>query len=464
MGKVISCCIMCLTGLALNAATYRVQDYDSFNKAQQLAAPGDSLIWQNGTYQNVVLDILKNRLFFYAEEPGGVVFSGRSSITIFSDSVLISGFQFKDGNTEGDILKVAGSHVTIEHLNFSKFSSHYYLNILPGAQYNQVRNCNFEKKPEDRTTSVFQIQAHPELPGYHHVSHCSFQDFSAPPDAGGDYGIEALRIGYSFQSHFVGRNIVEYCYFTKCNGDGEIISSKARENIYRYNTFADNNESHFTLRHGSDNVVYSNFFLRGAGIRIKEGQNHMVYNNYFQTGRWFSVRLMNHPADPLDNIIIANNSFASSGPILGGRNGDHQPKNVALVNNLFIDPSEKLFEGFTGMEFLSGNESNVPTGVNGIKMNAKIDFMVNTDGLIQLQKLQKGRGYGKRSLEILDIPSLDDDPQLQLDIMKQNRPEKMTAGCYEPSGSVVLRPYATTENTGPVYLKSTSGNSERGSE
>lgn len=295
----------------LSATQIHVQDYDTFNKAQQQAQSGDSLVWRNGIYENVVLDVMKNGIFILAEEEGEVMFTGQSAFTLFGDSIRLIGFRFEDGYTQGDILKVAGKFNELEGLNFSNYRSHYYLNILPSAQYTKVVRCNFEKKPQLPETSVVQVQVHETMPGYHLIQYCSFLDHTAPLNAGGDYGIEALRIGYSYQSKFISRTVVEYCYFGRCMGDGEIISSKAREIIYRYNTFEDNGPSHFTLRHGSDNVVYSNFFIGGAGIRVKEGQNHMIYNNYFNTGDWFSIKLMNHKADPLQNIKIVHNSFST---------------------------------------------------------------------------------------------------------------------------------------------------------
>jgi len=429
-----------------NAAVFPVKSFDNFNKAQQQAVSGDSIVWQSGTYSDVILDILTNGIILTPEKPGSVVFTGQSSINLFADSILLTGFQFVDGSTKGDVLKVSGSYNRLKNLNFSNYESHYYLNILPGSQYNQVIRCNFEKKPETSTTSVLEIQVHPTVPGYHLVQYCSFMNHTAPPGAGGDYGIEALRIGYSFQSKFISRVIVEYCYFTKCKGDGEIISSKARENIFRYNTFENNDESHFTLRHGSDNAVYGNFFLGGAGIRIKEGQNQMVYNNYFQTGEWFAINLMNHKADPLENMIIAHNTFVSSGPILLGEKGDHKPAKVVLVNNLFLDPKASIISDPTGDEFFSGNTlnqsaKNLPEGFDRIKFK---------EG--ETTALQKY--YNSDYPELLDIPTLDDDPNIELDVMKQSRTNNPAqfVGCFIPNKQVEMKPYVTVENTGPDYI------------
>ena len=437
------------------AAVFPVKSFDNFNKAQQRAVKGDSIVWQSGTYSDVNLDILTSGLIFCSEEPGSVIFTGQSGMNLFADSVLLTGFQFMDGNTKGDILKVSGSYNVMENLNFSNYESHYYLNILPGSQYNQVVRCNFEKKPETSTTSVLEIQVHPTVPGYHLVQYCSFKNHTAPPGAGGDYGIEALRIGYSFQSKFISRTIVEYCYFTKCKGDGEIISSKARENIFRYNTFENNDESHFTLRHGSDNAVYGNFFLEGAGIRIKEGQNQMVYNNYFNTGEWFAINLMNHRADPLENIIVAHNTFVNSGPILLGGRGEYQPEKVTMVNNLFLDPAASIISDPTGDEFFSGNAlnesaKNLPEGFDRIELKVE----KNSFGLHQPEEageLQKF--YSSDYPELLDIPTLDDDPFIEMDILRQTRSSDKAqfVGCFVPGESAELKPYATAENTGPDY-------------
>jgi hypothetical protein len=57
--------------------------------------------------------------------------------------------------------------------------------------------------------------------------------------------------------------------------------------------------------------------------------------------------------------------------------------------------------------------------------------------------------------QILDIPVLDDDPEIRLDIIQQKRPANLTKrsiGCAEYSGKIKVKPYVTAENTGPGYL------------
>ncbi len=446
-----------MTPLPVKKSSYLVDDRHGFLTALDSAEAGDSIIWKNGTYRDVILHIDKPGVAIVAQDPGKVVFTGRIEIKLSADYLMLSGIQFINGSTEEDVLQVTGKHIVLDNLNFSNLKCHYYLNILPAARYALVTHCNFERKPQVPNTSVVQVQVHQSHPGYHRIRYCSFKNHTAPKDAGGDYGIEALRIGYSYQSTFVSRTIVEYCYFTKCNGDGEIISSKARENVYRSNTFENNGDSHFTLRHGKDNVVYGNFFVGGAGLRIKEGQNQMVYNNYFNTGNKFAIRLMNHDADPLDSIVIAHNTFVHSGPIRCGSSGHFPPSSVSIFGNLFHRPSHELIVEPSGKESFIGNCTTVtdhnipPTGFSV----ADLVFDTNQAGYDQLIKINSLLPQTESlPIVLLDIPKLDDDPAIKLDIMQQDRSQMSVEvpGCYVPNQDLTMAPYATVTNTGPSYL------------
>lgn len=439
----------------LQATNFPVKSLPEYLSAEAKAKPGDTITWNSGTFQDINWIISKDGLVIKAAQSGATIFTGSSKVEIKASRVTFSGFQFIGGKTDGDVCKVSGRNNLIEQLNFSDYRCNYYLNVATTAQHNTIRYCNFEKKPEDKQSSVVQIQVDEKQPGYHVVSHCSFKNHTAPPNAGGDYGIEALRIGYSYQAKFISRTIVEYCYFYRCNGDGEVISSKARENIYRYNTFADNGESHFTLRHGSDNVVYGNFFLNGAGLRIKEGQNQMVYNNYFQTGKYWTIKLENYKADPLKNIVIAHNTFANSGSMRLGGKGDFPPADVQIANNFFYKSTALVVDDLTGKETFSGNA--LQENLYGFYAPSS-PVLVNSAGLIQpVKRISEGKNYSPVSM--LDIPELNDDAQLLLDIAGNKRSGKVkSAGCFEPSGKAKeAKPYATAQNTGPDYLLKNTG-------
>lgn len=439
----------------VKATVYPVKSLTDYLICEDKATSGDTILWNSGTFQDIDWVISKDGLNIRTEQPGATIFSGNSKVEIKASGITFSGFQFVGGKADGDVCKISGSQNLIEQLNFSDYHSNYYLNVTPAAQHITIRYCNFERKPEDKQSSVVQIQVDEKQPGYHVVSHCSFKNHTAPPNAGGDYGIEALRIGYSYQAKLISRTIVEYCYFYRCNGDGEVISSKARENVYRFNTFDNNGESHFTLRHGKDNVVYSNFFLRGAGLRIKEGQNQMVYNNYFETGNYWTIKLENYKVDPLKNIVIAHNTFVNSGSMKLGGKGDFQPSDVLLANNLFVQPTAPVLDDLTGKESFAGNAIQGPENPNqtGFYETSTV-LKRNKKGFFQPDK--KISAVKESSFaQILDIPEINDDPKIDFDIEGNKRPAKTkSAGCYEPSKrAFAVEPYATAKNTGPEYLR-----------
>jgi len=77
------------------------------------------------------------------------------------------------------------------------------------------------------------------------------------------------------------------------------------------------------------------------------------------------------------------------------------------------------------------------------------------NGWLQPQLPVTGGVSSLNEIRILDIPELDDDPQISLDIAGNKRPaENKSAGCFEPSNnSNPAKPYATSLNTGPSYLQ-----------
>jgi len=125
---------------------------------------------------------------------------------------------------------------------------------------------------------------------------------------------------------------------------------------------------------------------------------------------------------------------------------DYQPEKVVLVNNLFLDPTNSIISDPTGKESLAGNVlnqsvKNLPNGFDRIKHKAG-----------ETKALQKF--YSSDYPKLLDIPTLDDDPSLELDVMKQSRTNTTAqfVGCFIPNKQVEMKPYATAENTGPVYI------------
>jgi hypothetical protein len=152
------------------------------------------------------ITVSQDGLTISAQTPGAVIFGGASKVSLKADSTIFTGFQFIDGDISGIVIKVSGSKNQISDLNFSGYSAEKYINIEPGAQYNDISYCNFEDKPESAPIgNLVGVLPDPEIPGYNRIRFCSFKNLPGP---GGDYGNEPIRIGVGAKSDFISRTII----------------------------------------------------------------------------------------------------------------------------------------------------------------------------------------------------------------------------------------------------------------
>lgn len=461
----ISLLFSVLLSTNLRAEVFHVSSQQEFDRAHDNSSENDSIIWRSGTYSNIFMEIEKDGLFIVAEDLGSVIFTGASRVEMKGDYITLEGFQFLDGNIgTRDVVNIRGSHIVFTQINIRAYTCYKYLRVREESQFVEITYCNFENRLNLDDQNILSILVDENTPGYHKIQYCSFKNFDG---TGNDLGIEPIRIGLSTQADHISRSLVEYCYFTQCNGDGEIISSKASQNVYRYNTFENNPLAELVLRHGSEAIVYGNFFLNGkGGVRVREGQNHYIYNNYFYELDDRAIFLQNRDSDPLDNINIAFNTIIDCSEVILGGDGNHKPTNVTFANNLFANPNDDLFEEATGTETWI---NNIAFGDLGISL--PVSGMTRTNPL--LEKNSEGFfGLAQNSPAInaaqkgyVPLPQFEGmdaiDTDISLDLMKQNRPasvEEKDLGSNEYPHEVLIRPMAMEENTGPSYNTSTTTN------
>ena len=450
---------MFLFASTLRATTIYVSSQQEFTVAHDNAATNDSIIWRTGTYPNIYMNIIKDHLYISSETLGGTIFNGESRVEIRGDYITFSGFQFLEGNIgTRDVISIRGSHILCTQINITAYRSYKYLRVRESSQYVDITYCNFENRLNLDDQNILSILVHETNPGYHKIQWCSFRNFDG---TGNDLGIEPIRIGLSTQANRISRTLVEYCYFTQCNGDGEIISSKATQNVYRFNTFKDNPLAELVLRHGSQAIVYGNFFLSGkGGIRVREGQNHYIYNNYFYDLWDRTIFLQNEASDPLEAINIAFNTIVNSAEVrLGGDGDSHPPENVIFANNIFADPLEPVFRNATGTETWLGNMIEGSLGIsspsNGIT-NANVQLIENNKGYFGLSPNSPAINTAITGFTLLpEFEGIAEiDSEISFDLMRQNRPTTVAEkdlGCNEYPHEVLIQPIATEDNTGPSY-------------
>lgn len=439
---------------------YAVSSQAEFDHALDNVSSGETITWYSGIYSDVFMDITVDDITITAETSGEVIMTGASKVEIDGDDVTFSGFQYVGGNIGTDhVFRLYGSHIDVSDINIQNYTCYKYLNIDDDAQYATVSYSNFENRINLDDQNILSILVDEVNPGYHTIRYCSFKNFDG---TGNDGGIEPIRIGVSSTSEYNSRSIIEYCYFSNCDGDGEIISNKAGQNVMRYNTFENNSLAELVLRHGSEAYVYGNFFLHNkGGIRVREGQNHYIFNNYFADLSDRAIYLQNEPSDPLDDINIYFNTVINSGEVrLGGDGGSDNPTNVTLANNLFSLPDDDLFQDETGNETWISNLSNGSIGITrpttGLTDSDPL-LSENVDGYYQLTS--SSPAIDAADLTNFNIPSIDGldiDEDILLDAMARARTASDASkdiGAMEYAENLTVHPLAEETNTGPSYLQ-----------
>lgn len=450
------------------AENFLVASQTEFNSAQNSAVSGDIIEWESGTYANITLNITKNNLTVRAQIAGEVIFNGNSKMNITGDNLIVSGFQFIGGNIgTSNVITIEAENLNINNINIDNYTCYKYLIVDENALNVDISYCNFENRANYADQNILSILVDDTNPGYHKVRHCSFKNFSAYGADIGDAGVEPIRIGVSTQRTFISRSIVEYCYFTQCNGDGEIVSNKARQNVYRYNTFENNPNSEFVLRHGSENIVYGNFFLNGmGGVRIREGKDHFIYNNYFSglTSRtiYLSDSDGDSAADRLDRITIAFNTFVNSEELRLDRANNNLTTNITLANNIFAQPIDDHFRDATGNELWLGNIVLGSLGITQPSSGITItnpQLTINSEGYYGIASNSPAiNGAQSGFTAIPSYTGLVFDNDINLDLMQETRPSTMALkdiGSLEYPHTAIIKPFATEDNTGPLYLMET---------
>jgi hypothetical protein len=451
--------------LHTNAVTITVNSVITLQTAINNANTGDTLMLSNGTYLNNTLTIGKSNVVIKAQTNGGVYLNGTNTISITSNNVVFSGFQFTSGTIAGNVILVSGNNNTLSQLNFNGYDAGHMIQI--SGQYNLVVFSNFQNKPaalplvtHGGTGDMVQIIPNAVTPGYNTIRYCSFQKM---PGFGGDYGNECIRIGDGIYSTFISRTIVEYCYFEDTgNGDSEAISVKSKENCLRFNTMKNNQNAMFSFRNGDNNVAYGNFFINAGGIKVKEANNIYCYNNYFDNAGISTVTdavtfiyYTANTTNVLNNINFIHNTFYNCGFIdLGGVGAT----NNTWANNIFQKASGNIFKNANASTSWAGN---MYQGTLGISISSGISntnplLSSNSDGYQGLSSSSPAINAANASYPaILDIPVIDDDPTLAYDISGQSRPSTLTlkdVGCdeYSPTNGP-NHPLILTE-VGPSYL------------
>ncbi|MBE5034433.1 polysaccharide lyase 6 family protein [Gallalistipes aquisgranensis] len=300
---------------------------------------GDVVIWKDGTYdaQQIVLTgqgTAGDPIVFRAETPGGVCFTGASSLAVDGSGICVSGFRWQDPEPAGEHLicfrsgslscrledcAVDGSGTLPDAENGTKWVSLY-------GSGHTVTHCDFENKRNMGALMVVWLEE--GVTAGHTISYNRFTRPETIYDETDEPANEqeTIRIGDSAHSMQEAHCIVEHNYFYRCNGEAqEIVSNKSCRNTYRGNGFFESKGT-LTLRHGNDCTVSGNYFLGNdiedtGGVRII-GEGHTVENNRFER---------------LNSVGYKAALCLVRGEENPSLSGYFQVRNAVVRNNVFVD-------------------------------------------------------------------------------------------------------------------------------
>lgn len=266
-----------------------VSNLAELNRALGAAVSGDTIVMADGTWQDAVIGLTApGPLTLRAQTPGKVLLTGRSSLSLNSPHLTVSGLTFTDGQAPDgaqSVITFNSDHgrvtdTAVVDFNPAEPQTAYYWIYFKGGHnrldHSLLRGKNHQEPVvgNDRGLAA----------KYNAVDHTRFADV---PNVGRN-GMEALRIwGYGQWGELGTQEgayfTIEHNLFEHVDGDDEIISLKSNHNTVRFNTIKQSSGG-LVLRYGNHNTVENNVILgerhpASEGIRVS-GNSHTVRGNY----------------------------------------------------------------------------------------------------------------------------------------------------------------------------------------
>ena len=303
--------------------------------------PGDKVLLQDGIYKDINLNInckgtLKNRITIKALNPGKVVITGNSSISLEGDYTTFANAIFKDGGKKNSIsLKGNGNRLTGCDISFNNSDGPV---LMMSMKNNRIDHCIFHDF--NKSERWIQKDSGSKSEDYILFDHNIVKNRPKGKDSNG-YETIQLR---NDDNMIASKTIILNNYFEKCDGELEMISVKSSENIIHQNTIK-TVKATVTLRHGRGTIISSNKFLQdnideSGGIRII-GADHIIYNNL----------LKDINGGTTTNCALSISNGGNSKPSY------QQVKNLKVIKNVLINNECDIALG------LSSKGKLVPTDV-----------------------------------------------------------------------------------------------------
>ena len=427
---------LALVSCAEDGAGNLVTTIEQFDSVVATLQPGDEVVLANGTWNDVELKfkakgLPDNPIQLRAEEPGKVIITGQSNLSLSGEHLIVSGLVFKDGFTPTS--EVISFRTSKEELannsrvtntvidNFSNPERHdtdLWVGLY--GKNNRFDHNSLLNKGNRGVTVAVRMNTEASRENGHIIEY----NYFGPRQTLGSNGGETLRIGTSHYSREFSNSVVQYNYFDRTSGELEIISSKSCGNEFRGNVFFES-QGTLTMRHGHYTLVEGNYFLGNrkpntGGIRIIN-ENQTVRNNYLSglTGHRFRGALVimngvpNGPInryDPVIDSLMNNNIVIDSDHIQLCAGSDEErsapPSDTSMHENIFMSKTNldpfTIYDDISGISF-EGNVLNEEAGVPIDRGFSKAPYSVveNEHGLrVPDKSLIEQIGFGEVKLPV----------------------------------------------------------------
>lgn len=374
---------------------------------------GQQLVLEDGTWADFQADIdLPNGteqqpILIRPQTARGVVFIGKTRISITGANVIVEGLRFEDGgNAVNDsVLKLGWSGKPCNfciglNLVFSRLEatsgSVYYLGVC--GRDSTIAHSIFS---DTASPGHFIYDSCPTVDGMPARLHLLRNYFADRRYRSNENGYEVVQLGdasVQAQSMYgrVEENLFENCRVPPA--DTELITVKSSDWLIRNNTFR-NDLGAVSLRSANRVIFQGNFFggaLSASGVRV-QGAGHRILENHFHANAnpaplphlvadpayYYSVIV---PAGQVDavadeeegapaaiDVVIASNTFADGnynihlGSFYGRGRYTIMPRSVVIENNLL-----RAADGAPSFVLPMGHEAaffDNPRGRNTIVQN-----------------------------------------------------------------------------------------------
>jgi poly(beta-D-mannuronate) lyase len=443
------------------AAEMKVSSAADIAAALPTAKPGDVLVMADGTWNDQAILF---KAIGEAEKPltlrpatsGKVILSGKSSLKIDGQYLVVSGLFFKEGAGGGDCISLGGHNNRLTDCAVVggdyKFFVHFF------GQNNRMDHCYLAEKTSADPT--LQIEVAEKEPNNHLLDH---NHFGHRPPLGKNGG-ETIRCGYSFQSMFSSKTTVEHNLFERCDGELEIVSNKSCDNIYRNNTFLQC-AGFFTLRHGNRCTVDGNYFLgkgvKGSGGVRVIGEDHIVTNNYFADLTDGVFRITSGIVDSelkgyfqakrcviaFNTVVNCKRAYLELDAGINTSRRTLRPADITIANNIFDMPKEK-----EGVQLIKGTPGEGWKWMGNLASIFELDAEPPGIHLIDPKLQLANDGVFRPSADSPALHAAEGGfATIKFDIDGQPREGKSDIGCDQVSDTPVKNQPLTPKQVGPSW-------------